>query len=119
MKTLVQLACLALGVSSVAVAQEVISNVQASKLIATYNCQACHSLGKSSLPGPSWHAIARKYASDSNAIGDLEASVVNGSSGTWGDNAMPPINIPDDDLDALLNWILQTTTMRCFNGSCD
>jgi cytochrome c len=119
MKILVQIAFLALGASSVAAAQEVISNAQASKLIAAYNCQACHSLGKSSLPGPSWHAIAKKYASDSNAVGDLEASVVNGSSGTWGDNAMPPINNPNNDLDALLNWILQTTTMRCFNGYCD
>ena len=119
MKVLVQVALLSLFVSSLAAAQEVIGNVQASKLIAAYNCQACHSLGKSTLPGPSWHAIARKYASDSNAVGDLEASVTNGSSGTWGDSAMPPINIPNDDLDALLLWILQTPTMRCFNGYCE
>lgn len=93
--------------SSLAAAQEVISNVQAAKLSAAYNCQACHSLYQSSLPGPSWRAIAKKYASDSNAVGDLEASVVNGSSGTWGDSAMPAMDIPDDDLDALLVWILQ------------
>jgi cytochrome c len=119
MKALIQVVLLSVCMSSLAAAQEVISNVQAAKLIAAYNCQACHSLGKSTLPGPSWHAIARKYASDSNAIGDLENSVLNGSSGTWGDSAMPAIAIPNDDLDGLLNWILQTPLMRCFNGYCD
>jgi cytochrome c551/c552 len=74
---------------------------------AAYNCQACHSMYNSSLPGPSWIAIARRYSSDTNAVGDLEASVVNGSSGAWGDSAIPPNNIPDDDLDVLLVWILQ------------
>jgi len=106
-KTLIQVVLLSVCMSSLAAAQEVISNVQAAKLSAAYNCQTCHSLYPSSLPGPSWRAIAKKYASDSNAVGDLEASVVNGSSGTWGDSAMPAMDIPNDDLDALLVWILQ------------
>lgn len=107
MKIFMRAALVLLCASSIAAAQEVISNVQAAKLSAAYNCQACHSMNKSSLPGPSWRAIAKRYSSDTNAVGDLEASVVNGSSGAWGDNAMPPIGIPDDDLDALLVWILQ------------
>jgi cytochrome c551/c552 len=107
MKILVPVAFLTLGVVSVAAADEVISNVRAAKLIADYNCQACHSMDKSSLPGPSWREIAKKYSSDSTAVGDLEASVLNGSSGVWGDSAMPANSVPDDDLGALLVWILQ------------
>ncbi len=107
MKILVHVALLTLSVVSVAAADEVISYAQAGKLLTAYHCQSCHSMDGSSLAGPSWHAIAKKYASDPNAVGDLEASVLNGSSGAWGDNAMPPTDIPVDDLDALLVWILQ------------
>jgi len=107
MKTILQTVILVLSVVSTAGADEVISNAKAAQLLAKYNCQTCHTLGKSSLPGPSYRAIARKYASDPQAIGDLETSVVNGSSGTWGNNSMPPTEIPNKDLQALIVWILQ------------
>ena len=107
MKIILQIVMLALSAVSVAGADEVISNAKAAKLLAKYNCQACHAMDTSSLPGPSYRAIAKKYASDPQAVGDLEASVVNGSSGTWGNNAMPSNNIPNKDLQALIVWILQ------------
>jgi cytochrome c len=98
---------LALGAVSVAGADEVISNAKAKTLLAKYGCQTCHTLGDPSLQGPSFTAIAKKYASDPQAVGDLETSVVNGSSGTWGNNAMPAIDISDNDLKRLIVWILQ------------
>jgi cytochrome c len=107
MRIILPIAILALGAVSVAAADEVISNATADKLLAKYGCKACHAVGTSSLPGPSYLAIAKKYASDPQAIGDLETSVVNGSSGTWGSNAMPPTDIPSKDLQALIVWILQ------------
>ena len=107
MKTLLQVFLLVLGAVAVAVADEPISDAQGAQLMAKYNCQSCHTMDKSSLSGPALRDIAKKYASDPQAIGDLEASVINGSSGAWGDNAMPPNNVPDTDLRALINWILQ------------
>jgi cytochrome c len=107
MKIFLQTVILVLGAVSVAAADEVISNAKATQLLAKYNCQSCHTVNDSSLPGPSYLAIAKKYASDPQAIGDLETSVVNGSSGTWGNNAMPSITIPNKDLKALIVWILQ------------
>jgi len=107
MKIILQVFLLTLSAVAVASADEVISNSRAAKLLAKYNCQACHAMDTSSLPGPSYRAIAKKYASDPQAVGDLEASVVNGSSGTWGNNAMPSNNIPNKDLQALIVWILQ------------
>jgi cytochrome c len=107
MKILLQTVILVLSAVSVAAADEVISNAKAAQLLAKYNCQSCHTVNDSSLPGPSYLAIAKKYASDPQAIGDLETSVVNGSSGTWGNNAMPSITIPNKDLKALIVWILQ------------
>jgi cytochrome c len=106
-KIIIQTVILALGVVSTAGADEVISNAKAAQLLAKYNCQSCHTMGKSSLPGPSYRAVAKKYASDPQAIGDLETSVVNGSSGTWGNNTMPPTEIPNKDLQAIIVWILQ------------
>jgi cytochrome c len=107
MKIILQVFLLTLSAVAVASADEVISNSRAAKLLAKYNCQECHTVDKSSMPGPSYLDIAKKYASDPQAVGDLEASVLNGSSGTWGDSAMPSTDVPDKDLKRLIVWILQ------------
>ncbi len=107
MKIMWQVCLLVIGTSAVARADEVISNARATKLLAKYGCQTCHTVGASSLPGPSYRAIAKKYASDPQAVGDLEQSVLNGSSGAWGNNVMPPNAVPNNDLQALIVWILQ------------
>jgi cytochrome c len=107
MNKLLPVSLMAMGLLTVASADEVISDSTAAQLLAKYNCQACHSIYGSSLPGPSFRRIAKKYASDPQAVGDLEASVTNGSSGAWGDSEMPSNDVPDDDLQALIVWILQ------------
>jgi cytochrome c551/c552 len=105
MKTLLQACLLVLCAVAVAAADEPISNATGTKLMAKYNCQSCHSVD-TSLAGPSLRAIAKKYASDPSARDELEASVLNGSSGAWGQNTMPPNDVPDGDLKALIEWIL-------------
>jgi cytochrome c len=107
MKIVCQTVLLMLVVGSVASADEVISNARARQLLSKYACQTCHSPGESSLPGPSFRDIAKKYASDPQAIDDLEASVLNGSSGTWGENTMPSSDVSQKDLKAIIVWILQ------------
>jgi cytochrome c len=107
MKILLQTVIMALSTVSAAGADEVISNAKAAQLLAKYNCQTCHTVHTSSLLGPSYLDVAKKYASDPQAIGDLETSVLNGSSGTWGNNAMPSMDVPNKDLKALIVWILQ------------
>jgi cytochrome c len=92
---------------SAASADEVISDARARQLLSKYSCQTCHSVGNSSLPGPSFRDIAKKYASDPQAIDDLEESVQIGSSGSWGNNAMPSNDVPDEDLKQIIVWILQ------------
>jgi cytochrome c551/c552 len=51
-------------------------------------------------------AIARRYASDPNASGELEAAMRNGSSGAWGASAMAAVDVPAADLTPLIEWIL-------------
>ena len=107
MNKLLQAFLMTLGLVAVAAADEVISDATANQLLGKYGCLACHTVYTKSLSGPSFRRIAKKYASDPQAVGDLEASVVNGSSGTWGDSEMPSNDVPDADLQALIVWILQ------------
>jgi cytochrome c551/c552 len=111
MKIVSQVLLLMLSTMTVAAADEVIGDSTAATLLAKYGCQTCHSMDSSTLPGPSYRQIAKKYASDPQAVSDLESSILNGSSGAWGNNTMPPNDVPDKDLKALVVWILQLMWM--------
>lgn len=106
MKVLVPLFLLALGAVAVAAADEPVGYLTGTGLAAKYKCQSCHSLYDASLQGPTWRAIAKKYASDNNARDELSASILNGSSGAWGPNVMPSTDIPAADLKKQVEWIL-------------
>jgi len=106
MKILWQTVLLTLGAVAVAAADEPIGDWTGNQLAAKYNCQSCHSLYDSSMQGPTWRAIAKKYSSDTNARDELSANILNGSSGAWGSNTMPANDIPQGDLRKLVEWIL-------------
>jgi cytochrome c len=105
MKTLLIVCVLVLSPIAIAAADEPVSDATGTRLMAKYNCQSCHQMQKS-LAGPALRDIAKKYASDPSAIDELEASIRNGSSGAWGQNPMPPTDVPDADLKTLVEWIL-------------
>jgi cytochrome c len=72
-------------------------------------CGMCHKADAQAL-GPSWTAIAERYSDDDTALATLRARVRSGGSGQWGPAPMPPVaaqQIGDEDLDAVLTWILQ------------
>jgi cytochrome c len=95
----------ALCATAGAVAQASISDADAAKLLAKYNCQACHMVDKK-LVGPAFKDVAKKSAGDSTAAEKLQMKVKNGSTGDWGAIPMPPNNVPPADLSALVDWIL-------------
>jgi cytochrome c len=78
---------------------------EGAKLANKYNCRSCHLLDKPSA-GPSFRAIAKRYASDPNAQGEIETTVRNGSSGAWGTTPMPGVAVPERDLKRLVAFIL-------------
>jgi cytochrome c len=84
-----------------------VAATDATALAAKYNCTACHAADKK-LVGPSYKEVAAKYAGDSGAPAKLEQKIKNGGSGAWGAIPMPPNNVPDADLKALVEWILAT-----------
>ena len=98
--TIAAVACMPLLMPSVGAAA-----TDASALAAKYNCTACHAVDKK-MVGPSYKDVAAKYAGDSGAAAKLQEKIKNGGSGVWGAIPMPPSNVPDADLKAMVEWIL-------------
>jgi cytochrome c551/c552 len=107
MKLLFLICLAALCAFPVAMADEPISDTAGAQLMAKYNCQSCHSVQDNrSMQGPSLRAIAHKYASYPEGRDEIEAIILNGSSGDWGPNTMPSFDIPQSELRVLITWIL-------------
>ena len=52
------------------------------------NCMACHAMDKK-LVGPSYQAVAQKYAGDKAAAAKLATKIMKGGAGVWGAIPMP------------------------------
>lgn len=73
------------------------------------NCMGCHQVDKK-LIGPSFQEIAVKYKVDAGAEARLVEKVKDGGGGVWGANPMPPNAVRDEDIRALVKWILSGAT---------
>lgn len=70
------------------------------------NCLACHGV-QNRIVGPGFNEVAAKYKSDASALTKLLQKVKSGGSGNWGVIPMPPqANIPDDELQLIIKWVL-------------
>jgi cytochrome c len=92
-------------ISALAATALLSGGVQASdELAKKHNCLACHKVD-AKLVGPSYKDVAGKYKAEDLAT--LMDKVKKGGSGNWGAIPMPPNpNVSDDDLKALVTWIL-------------
>jgi cytochrome c len=71
-----------------------------------YGCSACHAVDKK-IVGPAYQDVAAKYKGDKDAPAKLVQKVKAGGSGVWGQVPMPPNSaVPDEDVKALVTWIL-------------
>jgi cytochrome c len=100
---------LAATAAATAQADEPVGDQTGLKLVQKYNCQQCHTIDKTH-GGPSFSAIAKRYASDPNARDEVAANILNGSSGAWGPLPMPPVAVSKEDLRRLVDWILSLNT---------
>ncbi len=70
------------------------------------NCMACHAVDKKVL-GPSYKDVAAKYAGQPDAVDKLAGTIVKGSSGVWGNVAMPPnAQLTEAEAKQLAQWVL-------------
>ena len=76
------------------------------RLIAGNDCLTCHQLEKKSF-GPSYDEISSKYPFSNGTIENLAHSIIHGSKGLWGSNAMTPHpNVTYEDAKAMAAYIL-------------
>jgi cytochrome c-550 PedF len=69
-------------------------------------CLSCHTVDVR-LVGPAYQDVAKKYAKNKKAQARLLAKLKKGGSGTWGKVPMPAMDaVPEEDLKALIQWIL-------------
>jgi cytochrome c len=75
--------------------------------LATKNaCTACHATDKKIL-GPSYQDVAKKYASQKDAMAQVSESIRKGGSGKWGAVPMPAQPaLSDADIKTLASWVL-------------
>ena len=70
------------------------------------NCLACHSVD-AKIVGPSYKAVAEKYAGKPGAEQMLVNAVLHGHVGTWGQVPMPPnTDVTPAQAKQLVAWIL-------------
>jgi cytochrome c len=70
------------------------------------NCLACHATA-TKLVGPAYQDVAAKYAGEQGAVDTLVKSIRNGSTGKWGDMAMPAQStLSEADAKQLAIWVL-------------
>ncbi len=75
-------------------------------LIQKYKCTACHKIDKKSV-GPSYQEVAKKYAGNEAAKAQMAERIKKGSRGVWGTPPMTPHpNIPDEDINTMINYIM-------------
>lgn len=83
-----------------------LKHIKGQQLAANLDCRACHSLDKASV-GPSYVAIAERYAGKQGVEAMLSDKIIKGGGGAWGERAMiPHPNISKDDVDEIVNYIL-------------
>jgi cytochrome c len=76
------------------------------ELARSKNCVACHSAERRMI-GPSYAAIAARYANDDSAVRTLSERILAGTGGNWGQMPMPAqSNLSQDEAEALVRWIL-------------
>jgi cytochrome c len=98
----VRLVIAGLAVAGVVLAQQ----DPGEKLVSENDCSGCHAVDQPSV-GPSYAAIAKRYAGQAGAAAKLAARVREGGSGTWGDVAMTAHpDLKDSQLKPMLAWIL-------------
>ncbi|SKB89323.1 ThuA domain-containing protein [Daejeonella lutea] len=70
------------------------------------DCSACHKVNAVSV-GPSFTAVSNKYQTQANAINYIATKILKGSSGVWGEVAMPAhATMPESDAQKIAQYVL-------------
>ncbi|GEO02511.1 hypothetical protein AAE02nite_01750 [Adhaeribacter aerolatus] len=89
-------------------------------LLTSLDCKACHALDKASV-GPSYTAVATRYAGKAGVTEQLVQKIIKGGSGNWGQRTMSAHpDLPVADAKEIVRYILslkETTTTLPLQGA--
>ncbi|MET3114225.1 cytochrome c [Pedobacter sp. CG_S7] len=86
--------------------QVISETILGKNLMLSMDCKSCHQLDKSSI-GPAFIKVAQRYSNKPDAYAQLTQKVIKGSSGVWGEAAMPAHpSLKVDDAKKIIQWIL-------------
>jgi cytochrome c len=68
-------------------------------------CYACHDVNAKKV-GPAFKDVAKRYASEPDAVAILSEKTKKGGVGVWGNVPMPPQNVTDEEAKKLAEWVL-------------
>ncbi|HZH36807.1 MAG TPA: PKD domain-containing protein, partial [Flavisolibacter sp.] len=75
-------------------------------IMLSLDCKACHKEVEKSI-GPSFQQVARRYSGKAGAPATLSERIIKGSSGVWGENAMPAHpGLKQSDAAQIVKWVL-------------
>ena len=95
------------AIVAVALTVALVAPVQADQALATAkNCMSCHKVDKK-LVGPSYKAVAEKYAGQADAVDKLAIKIMKGGSGVFGAIPMPAnTQVNEAEAKKLAAWVL-------------
>lgn len=83
-----------------------LQHINGQNLLTNLDCKACHSLDKVSV-GPTYTAIATRYAGKAGVADKLAQKVIEGGSGNWGQRMMSSHpDLPVEDAKEIVHYIL-------------
>ena len=68
-------------------------------------CMSCHAIDEKRI-GPTFKAVAAKYANDKDAEARLARKIRDGGSGVWGGLVMPANDVTPTEAQRLAHWVL-------------
>lgn len=77
------------------------------EMVKTSDCFNCHAV-KTSMAGPSFAELTNRYSPNTDTVTLLAHRVVKGSSGNWGNAAMPPHpDLTEEQARQMVKWLLE------------
>jgi len=83
---------------------ERLRKIDVKELMGMRGCPYCHDIRRPLL-GPSFVEISKRYKEED--LNKLVKSILEGSSGKWGDKAMPPQKVSEEEARLMAEWILK------------
>ncbi len=80
-----------------------IESINVKELVGIKGCPYCHDMRRDLL-GPSFYRISERYSEKD--IDVIVKSILEGSRGKWGENAMPPQKVTEEEARIIAEWII-------------